>query len=114
MRRAFVMEVLGALRLRNGVLKEKDGYRLKSLILTIGHSPCFVLSCAFFSANSHCWRVVASGKMVCAILNFPCVAQWKAVGSPVRSSSFPWGIQIGRSIGANAPQLPGVGGTSRR
>jgi hypothetical protein len=33
------------------------GYRLKSPLLTIGHSPCFVLRFAFRSANSHCWLV---------------------------------------------------------
>ena len=33
------------------------GYLKKSLCLITSHSPCFVLSCAFFSAISHCWRV---------------------------------------------------------
>jgi hypothetical protein len=37
--------------------KEKDGYRLKSPLLTRGHSLCLVRSCAFFSATSHCWWV---------------------------------------------------------
>jgi hypothetical protein len=55
------------------------GYRLKSPLLTRGHSPGFVLRFAFLSANSHCWRVYSlaesSAKTVSATLKPLCVAQ---------------------------------------